>query len=318
MIVIGTGGKGTGAGTMVPVVQMARDLRKLVIPIFVRPSFERHEVDKRRYDHALGVVERLDSAKIRLIEILNDQGYADSDPQAQSVVWERMNQPIARGLRGLLYVLSDLSQVDPSDLSMLFAGSGRLRMGFAEIDPPDGHDPSEEQVADAVQTCWQNTYYSFSKPVGTALVCIQGDWSNVVDAGIKGGLATLATAGVRDSNYTPLYARAVQTPRPWGVTALFAEDTGAHVPLDIDWSAERRPDRVAPAQLPARDVGTCGDGPSNRRRRVRRSSLAGRTSSARRSRARVCDVLGPCPSGEPFGSRRPGAGRQRRDRRGVH
>ena len=214
MIVIGTGGKGTGAGTMVPVVQMARDLRKLVIPIFVRPSFERHEVDKRRYDHALGVVERLDSAKIRFIEILNDQGYADSDPQAQSVVWERMNQPIARGLRGLLYVLSDLSQVDPSDLSMLFAGSGRLRMGFAEIDPPEGHDPSEEQVADAVRTCWQNTYYSFSKPVGTALVCIQGDWSNVVDAGIKGGLATLATTGVRESNYTPLYARARRLPGP--------------------------------------------------------------------------------------------------------
>ena len=190
VIVIGTGGKGTGAGTMFPVVQMARAQRKLVIPIFVRPSFERHEVDKRRYDHALGVVERFDSAKIRLIEILNDQGYADTDPQPQSVVWERMNRPIARGLRGLLYVLSDLSQVDPSDLSMLFAGSGRLRMGFAEIDPPDGHDPSEEQVADAVRTCWQNTYYSFSKPVGTSLVCIQGDWSNVVDAGIKGGLAT--------------------------------------------------------------------------------------------------------------------------------
>ncbi len=254
VIVIGTGGKGTGAGTMFPVVEMARALRKLVIPIFVRPSFERHEVDKRRYDHALGVVERFDSAKIRFIEILNDQGYADADPQPQAAVWERMNQPIARGLRGLLYVLSDLSQVDPSDLSMLFAGSGRLRMGFAEIDPPEGHDPSDEQVADAVRTCWQNTYYSFSKPVGTSLVCIQGDWSNIVDAGIKGGLATLATTGVRESNYTPLYARAAETPRPWGVTALFAEDTGAHVPLDIDWSAERTPERLAPAPVHARDV----------------------------------------------------------------
>ena len=128
---------------MFQVAQMARAQRKLVIPIFVRPSFERHEVDKRRYDHALGVVDRFDSAKIRLIEILNDHGYADADPQPQSVVWERMNRPIARGLRGLIYVLSDLSQVDPSDLSMLFAGSGRLRMGFAEIDPPDGLDPSE-------------------------------------------------------------------------------------------------------------------------------------------------------------------------------
>jgi cell division GTPase FtsZ len=245
VVVIGTGGKGTGAGTMFEVVQMARAQRKLVIPIFVRPSFERHEVDKRRYDHALGVVDRFDSAKIRLIEILNDHGYADADPQPQSVVWERMNRPIARGLRGLMYVLSDLSQVDPSDLSMLFAGSGRLRMGFAEIDPPDGLDPSEEQVAEAVRACWQNSYYSFSKPVGTSLVCIQGHWSNVVDAGIKGGLAAMATSGAQEAFYTPLHARAVLAPRPWGVTALFAEATGTHAPLDIDWTSERRPERLA-------------------------------------------------------------------------
>ena len=254
VIVIGTGGKGTGAGTIFPVAQMAREQRKLVIPIFVRPSFERHEVDKRRYDHALSVVERFDSAKIRLIEILNDQGYADNDPQPQSVVWERMNRPIARGLRGLMYVLSDLSQVDPSDLSMLFAGGGRLRMGFAEIDPPKAQEPSEEQVAEAVQTCWQNSYYSFSKPVGTSLVCIQGHWSNVVDAGIKGGLAAMANAGLPESTYTPLYARAVQVPRPWGVTALFAEDTGTHAPVDVDWGSERKPDRPISVRAQGRDV----------------------------------------------------------------
>jgi cell division GTPase FtsZ len=254
VIVIGTGGKGTGAGTMFPVTQMARDQRKLVIPIFVRPSFERHEVDKRRYDHALSVVERLDSAKIRLIEILNDRGYADNDPQPQSVVWERMNRPIARGLRGLMYVLSDLSQVDPSDLSMLFAGGGRLRMGFAEIDPPMGQEPSEDQVAEAVRQCWQNSYYSFSKPVGTSLVCIQGHWSNVVDAGIKGGLAAMASAGIPETFYTPLYARAVQAPKPWGVTALFAEETGMHAPLDIDWGAARRSDPLPNVRAHARDV----------------------------------------------------------------
>ena len=254
VIVIGTGGKGTGAGTIFPVVQMARAQRKLVIPIFVRPSFERHEVDKRRYDHALSVVEQFDTAKIRLIEILNDQGYADNDPQAQSVVWERMNRPIARGLRGLMYVLSDLSQVDPSDLSMLFAGGGRLRMGFAEIDPPEAQEPSEAQVAEAVHTCWQNSYYSFSKPVGTSLVCIQGHWSNVVDAGIKGGLAAMASAGVSESLYTPLYARAIQVPKPWGVTALFAEDTGTHAPVDVDWGSERKPDRPAGVRVHSRDV----------------------------------------------------------------
>src|SRR5262252_859062 len=96
VILIGTGGKGTGAGTMFPLAQIAREQRKLVIPIFVRPSFERHEVDKRHYDHAVSVVEQFDSAKIRLIEIMNDRAYVESDPQSQPVVWERMNLPIAR------------------------------------------------------------------------------------------------------------------------------------------------------------------------------------------------------------------------------
>ena len=144
IILIGTGGKGTGSGTMFPLAQIARQQKKLVIPIFVRPSFERHEVDKRHYDHAVRAIEQFDAAGIRLIEILNDRGYAEHDPQPQPVVWERMNVPIARGLRGLIYVLWDLSQVDPSDLSILFAGQGRLRIGFAEIDPPEGCDPSDE------------------------------------------------------------------------------------------------------------------------------------------------------------------------------
>ncbi len=186
IFLIGTGGKGTGSGTMFPLAQIAREQKKLVIPIFVRPSFERHEVDKRHYDHAVRAIEQLDSAGIRLIEILNDRGYAEHDPQPQPIVWERMNVPIARGLRGLMYVLWDLSQVDPSDLSILFAGSGRLRIGFAEIDPPDGGEPSDEQVAHAARRCCDNPYYAFHKPAGTSLVCIQGDWSNLVDAKIKG------------------------------------------------------------------------------------------------------------------------------------
>src|SRR5215510_11122653 len=39
-----------------------------------------------------------------------------------------------------------------------------------------------------------------------------------------------------DSPYTPLYVRAVHAPSPWGVTALLSEFTGAHQPLDIEWS----------------------------------------------------------------------------------
>jgi hypothetical protein len=41
------------------------------------------------------------------------------------------------------------------------------------------------------------------------------------------------------SPYSPLYARAVGTPKPWGVTALFTEYTGTHPPLDVDWTLER-------------------------------------------------------------------------------
>ena len=240
VIVIATGGKGTGTGTILPVTLLARQLKKLVIPIFVRPSFERHEVEKRRYDEALAITRQLDAAQVRFIEILNDRGYVDSHPEPQSVVWERMNVPVARALRGLLYVLWDLSQVDPSDLSALFAGHGRLRIGFAELDPGPGIDPSDDEVKSAVQSCWDNRFCNFREPVGTSLICIQGQWSNVADAKIKSLLA--GQAGAADSEaYNPLYARAFHTPKPWGVTALFAEHTGHHAPLDISWSLEQEP-----------------------------------------------------------------------------
>jgi cell division GTPase FtsZ len=240
IVLIATGGKGTGAGTIFPLAQMARKQRKLVIPIFVRPSFERHEVEKQRYDHAVRMTEQFDGARIRFIEILNDRGYADDDPQPQSMVWERMNRPIARGLRGLLYVLSDLSQVDPSDLSVMFAGHGRLRIGFSEINPSAGKEPSDQDVEHAVRGCWDNPYYTFGDRVGTSLICIEGDWSNVVDGKIKGRLAAFALQGGANPPYNPLYARAVHVPRPWGVTALFADHTGSHPPLEIDWKLERR------------------------------------------------------------------------------
>ena len=250
IILIGTGGKGTGAGTMFPLAEMARQHRKLVVPIFVRPSFERHEVDKRRYDHAVKVAAQFDAARIRLMEILNDGGYTEKDPQPQAVIWERMNLPIARGLKGLIYVLWDLSQVDPSDLSMLFAGSGRFRIAFAEIDPPADHDPTDAQIDEAVQRCCENPYYAFSKPVGTSLICIQGDWSNVVDARIKGRLAAAAMGARATSPYTPLYARGVHAPRPWGVTAVFSEYTGVHPPLELHWSSPEASEPVIVEDAP--------------------------------------------------------------------
>jgi cell division GTPase FtsZ len=266
VILIGTGGKGTGSGTMFPLAQMARQQKKLVIPIFVRPSFERHEVDKRHYDHAMRAIEQFDAAGIRLIEILNDRGYTEHDPQPQPVVWERMNVPFARGLRGLIYVLWDLSQVDPSDLSMLFAGQGRLRIGFAEIDPPDGREPSDELVDHAARRCCDNPYYAFRKPAGTSLICIEGDWSNVVDARIKGQLA-VAMGVDASSPYSPLYARAVGIPKPWGVTALFAEYTGTQRPLEVDWSLEKGvrttagTQRTAVEPIPVNDASAVDKGP---------------------------------------------------------
>ena len=203
-------------------------------------------MEKRRYDHALKVIDQFDAAGIRLMEILNDHGYVDADPQPQSAVWERMNRPIARGLRGLLYVLSDLSQVDPSDLSVLFAGHGRLRIGFSEIDPPIDQDPSDQQVQDAVRDCWDNPYNAFGGSVGTSLICVQGDWSNVVDGRIKGRFAALAHHGANNTPYNPLYARAFHVPRPWGLTAIFAEYTGNHPPLEIEWKVDLKSNPAVP------------------------------------------------------------------------
>jgi hypothetical protein len=131
---------------------------------------------------------------------------------------------------------------------MLFAGPGRLRLGFAELDPPAGVDPSEKEVQDAVSLCWENPYSLFSRPVGTSLICIQGHWTNVVDGRLKGGLAALAGSGASQATYNPLHAVAPDAPKPWGVTALFAEYTGNHAPLEIDWPEVRSVRRSAPAE----------------------------------------------------------------------
>ena len=173
---------------------------------------------------------------IRLIEILNDRGDSSANPQPQTRrVGAHETARLRADCEGCLDVLSDLSQVDPSDLSMLFAGAGRLRIGFAEIYPPDGVEPTEEEVQKAVNACWTNPYFLFSKPVGTSLVCIHGQWSNVVDGRLKGGLAALATADAGNATYNPLHAFAPDAPKPWGITGLFAEYMGSHPPLEIGW-----------------------------------------------------------------------------------
>jgi hypothetical protein len=71
----------------------------------------------------------------------------------------------------------------------------------------------------------------------------------VVDAKIKGRLSTRVTDG-KSSPYNPLYARAFQMPKPWGVTALFAEFTGNHPPIDIQWSLDAQPAPLPPVEAP--------------------------------------------------------------------
>ena len=61
-----------------------------------------------------------------------------------------------------------------------------------------------------------------------------------MDATIKGRFAALAHRDASSAIYNPLYARAPHVPRPWGVTAILAEYTGNHAPLEIEWDVERR------------------------------------------------------------------------------
>jgi hypothetical protein len=57
--------------------------------------------------------------------------------------------------------------------------------------------------------------------------------------------------GRADSPYTPLYARGVQAPKPWGVTALFAEHTGVHQPLELKWSSAEASEGPTSRSAPA-------------------------------------------------------------------
>ena len=160
-------------------------------------------------------------------------------------------------------------------------GTADCESGFAEIDPPAGAEPSDELVEDAARRCCDNPFYAFHKPPGTSLICIQGDWSNVVDAKIKGRLATAMGVDSR-SPYSPLYARAVGAPKPWGVTALFAEYTGTHPPLEVDWALERGvrtatsyqrlESEPMPVEQPAPIVAESAEAADEPRRRACRSS----------------------------------------------
>jgi hypothetical protein len=175
---------------------------------------------------------------------------ASGDASAQQFVCNTIRQGDTAARLALRLTNSTHNMHEPwFQILDLFAGHGRLRIGFSEIDPPVDQDPSEEQVQHAVGGCWDNPYYAFGGRVGTSLICVQGDWSNVVDSKILGRFAVLAQSDAADTAYNPLYARALHVPRPWGVSAIFAEDTGNHPQLEIDWHVERW--MPAPGSLPS-------------------------------------------------------------------
>ncbi len=114
------------------------------------------------------------------------------DPQPQSVVWERMNVPVARALRGLLYVLWDLSQVDPSDLSCALRRSRPAAHRLFGVGSRTWRRSSDDEMQSRRAEMLGQSVLQFPRAGRTSLICIQGPWSNVADAKIKSLLAAQA------------------------------------------------------------------------------------------------------------------------------
>ncbi len=312
IILIGTGGKGTGSGTMFPLAQIARQQKKLVIPIFVRPSFERHEVDKRHYDHAVSAIEQFDSA-----------GHpADRDSERPRIHGAR---PAAAADRLGTHECSVRARSPWPDLRLVGSLAGR---SVRSLDPvcrprPSANrlrrdrssglrQPNDQLVEHAARRCCDNPYYAFHKPAGTSLICIEGDWSNLVDARIKGRIA-VAMGADANSPYSPLYARAVGMPKTVGCDGVVCRVHGRA-------PAARR--RLEPRERRASRVPTFTEPWSNRSpSRMSceiacagepRASPTDQQVAESTSGVGLCHILGirGCP--QPFRSGGTGAGRQRR------
>ena len=247
MVLIGTGGKGTGAGTMFPLAQMARQQKKLVIPIFVQPLVRAPRSRTSAASIMPATFPRTPSTPpgIRLIEILlMTAGTLTAIQQPQSVIWERMNMPIARGLRGLLYVLSDLSQVDQiaTCCRRCSAGYGRLRLGSAEIDPTPGLEPSEAAVDRAVHDCWHNLDPTASTARWgrhSSAFRATGRTSSMRES--RGGWRRWPRPACPDNAVRAALRARAPTRRSRGASPRSSPSTrGPIAPLEIDWTQERR------------------------------------------------------------------------------
>jgi hypothetical protein len=134
--------------------------------------------------------------------------------------------------------------VDPSDLSTLFAGLADFGSDLANRSS-QWSEPTDEQVQQAVRVLG-TALRSANKPASLG-ICIQGDWSNVADAKIKGacrggdvGCGRSPTRQVRG----PPLTEAV------GVTVLLG-DTGAS-PVDASGRSNVRvPPRTAAPPITA-------------------------------------------------------------------
>ena len=245
--------------------------------------------------------------QIRLVEILNDRGYIE---QRSTVAVDRVGAHESshrqRPARFVTCCGTSPRSTRPISRCCLPGTAGCGWASPSSILPPDVTE--RRTGGQAALRCCENPFYAFHGPPGTSLVCIQGDWSNVVDAKIKGRIAAMGLDS--RSPYTPLYARARERP-PWGVTALFAEYTGKHPPLDLDWTLERRVRAAAiyrgleSEALTARQPAPPG------------AQFPELHSETRNNRCRAAargwlpDLLGVCCCGQPFRPRRARIGEQR-------
>ena len=169
------------------------------------------------------------------MEILNDRAYVDAHPEPQAVVWERMNLPIARGLRGLLYVLWDLSQVDPSDLSAcLPAGAGCESVSPNSI-RPSAKNPGTIGFRRRCEVLGQSVLRL--QRTGRDIARLHS--GGLVERRRRQDQGATRCAGAQRCGREPLQPalrEGLSAPRPWGVTTLFAEYTGNHPPLEIGWT----------------------------------------------------------------------------------
>ena len=233
VIPIGSGGKGTGLGTFFALCEYAAAKSKVLIPFYIEPALK-VEVDPVQHEASLQVIEDLKKAGIRFIHIQNRKVFSRDMQMSKLEAWGYINHTIARGIRGLLPVLWDRQMVDLSDLARMLGGHGRLRLGFSEI-KSKGKFPCEDEIKKAAAECVNNPFYGFNGSPATSIISISGSpsWPGHVEGRIREAISERIFKNNTDSRFRPLPAYFPYVPRPWGITALFAEWTGVHEPLKL-------------------------------------------------------------------------------------